>query len=145
MLHSGIPLLDVAGAETTIGRIDALAETGGGGRRDRSHGRSVGEREGGVDAVLGRLPDVLDEGKLRRGERRRDAGLVDEDEAEAGPENGTRIGLVGEAEARREVAVVERAGAAGVAADAQVVELLSREIENGALVVFFSVEGWSSV
>ena len=45
------------------------------------------QREGGVDAVLGLLLDVLDEGELRDGEGGGDAGLIDEDDAEAGADD----------------------------------------------------------
>ena len=123
-LDGEVPLLGVAGAGGADGGVDALAEAGIGGEGDGGDGGSAGEGEGGVDAVLCFLLDVLDEGELRRGEGRGDSGLVDEDDAEAGADDGFGREQVGEADARGDVGVVEFAGAAGVAVDAEVVELL---------------------
>ena len=73
-----------------------------------------------------------------------DAGLIDEDDAEAGADDGFGREQEGEADARCDVAVVQFAGAAGVAVDAEVIQLLRSEIEDSALVGFLNrweVEG----
>jgi hypothetical protein len=64
-LEGEVLLLDVAGSERAVDGVDGLAEAGAGGERDGGDRGSGGEGEGGVDAVLGMLRDVLDEGELR--------------------------------------------------------------------------------
>ena len=83
------------------------------------------------------MRDVLDEGELWRGEGRRDAGLIDEDDAEAGADDGGRREEIGEAYAGGEVVEVQFAGAAGVSVLAEIVELLGLEIEDCTLVGLF--------
>ena len=83
-LDGYVPLLDVSGAGGFGGGIDALAEAGVGGEGDWRDAGTFRESEGGIDGVQGLLRDVLDEGELWRGEGSGDAGLVDEDYAEAG-------------------------------------------------------------
>ena len=74
------------------------------------HGWSAGKLEGLVDRILGFLLDVLNEGELGQGEGSGDAGLVDEDDAEAGADDRFRGDEVGEADAGGYVAVMQRAG-----------------------------------
>ncbi len=74
-----------------------MAEAGVGGERDGRDGGTVGELEGGVEGVLRGLAYVLDERELRHGEGCGDAGLVEEDDAEAGADHGFLVGGVGEA------------------------------------------------
>ncbi len=89
-----------------------------------------------------RWRDVLDEGKLRQGEGGGDAGLVDEDDAEAGADDGFGGDEVVEADARGYVVVVERARGVGAEGAAGEEELLGGEIEDGALVVLFGGGKW---
>ena len=103
---------DVAGAGGAVGGVDALAETGVGREGDGRNGRAAGESEGGVDAVLSLLLHVLDEGELRSGEGRGDARLIDEDDAEAGADDGLGREQVGKADARGDVVPVQLACAA---------------------------------
>ena len=110
-------------------------------RADGGDSGTAAKLEGGVDGVRGLLLDVLDEGELREGEGGCDAGLVYEDNAEAGAEDGLWGGEVGEAEARGDVAVVEGTGGFGVAVDPRVVELLGGKVEDGSLVVPFGRGG----
>ena len=147
-LDGQVPLLHVAGSGGAGGSVDALAEAGLGSKGDGGNGGSGGELEGLGVAVLGALLDVLDEGILGGGEWSRDAGLIDEDDAEAGAEDGSCIGREGEAQAWGEAGVVKLAGAAGVAyltiLGAEVVKLLGGQVEDGTLVAGFGgrqVEG----
>ena len=85
--------------------------------------------------------DVLDEGELGEGEGRGDAGLIDEDDAEAGANDGFRGDEVGEADAGGDVV---RSGGCGriwsrgsAVLPSGKVELLGGGVEDGALVVLF--------
>ena len=102
--------------------------------RDR---RAGGECEGGVHAVQRFLLDILNERKLRRGKRRGDAGLIDEDDAEAGAHDRLGRDHVGKADARGNIGEVKLACAARISVYAEVIELLRAEVEDGGLVVLF--------
>ena len=77
------------------------------------HRGSAGEAEGGADVVLRLLAHGLDEGELRDGERRRDAGLFEEDHAVAGAHHPTVGDAIRQAHARAEVAAFQFAGGVG--------------------------------
>ena len=144
VLEAEIPLLDVAGAGGTVGGVDALAEAGVGREWDGGDRGAGGELEGLIDAVEGLLLDVLDEGELGKGEGGGDAGLVDEDDAEAGAGDGPGSEEIGEADTGSDVVPMGLAGGPGVAIYTCVVKLLRGEVEDGTLVVFFGgreVEG----
>jgi len=64
--------------------------------------------------------------------------LIDEYDPEAGADDGLRRDQVREADAWCNVGVVELAGAAAVAVDAEIIQLLRLKIEDGALVVFLN-------
>ena len=117
-----------------------MAEAGIGGQCDGRDGGSLGELEGRVDAVLRGLTHVLDERELRYGEGRGDAGLVKEDDAEAGADDGLGIERVGEAETRPEVVVVSFARGFRVAVHADE-SSTSVAVLKIAPWLFFSVDG----
>jgi len=134
VLHGEVPLLHVAGAGVAVDGVDALAETGVGRERNGRDGRAGGERECFVYAVLGFLLDILNEGELWRCKGRCDAGLVDEDDAEAGADDGFGRGTIGKTDARGDVAPVEFTRAAGISVLAEIVELLRLQVEDGTLI-----------
>ncbi len=72
---------------------------------------------------------------MRSGEGRGNAGLIDEDDAEARADDCFGREEISEADARGDIVIVKLAGAAAVAVDAEVVELLRGEVEDRALVV----------
>ena len=74
----------VAGARCALSRVHALPKARVWCDRDWRYGWAAGKRERFINAVLRLLLHILNEGKLRRGEWRRDAGLIDEDNAKAG-------------------------------------------------------------
>src|SRR5579871_2970410 len=136
-LDREVPLLHVSRACAAIHRVDTLAKSGIRRERDGRNGGAMRERKGRVHTVPGLLLDVLNKGKLRCREGRRDAGLIDEDDAEAGAHNRLRRDQIGKANTRRYVVEVKLTCTARVAVDAKIIKLLRCEVEDCALIVLF--------
>ena len=129
-------MLRIPAAVVSLNSEDALAEASI--RIRRSVALTVGpfeRHEGRIDVVERLLPEGLNEGKQRRGERRRDAGLLDPGEPVPGAEHEGVGQPEGEADSGSKVRLLQIAAAAREAVLPEEVELLGLKVEDGAAIV----------